>query len=250
MKKLEEYLTDDALIPCCIVSDVDDTITTKGELHPCALQAMYRLREAGIPLILLSGGSSGWCEVYLRQWPVSAVISESGAWLLNKDGKGNIIYRKNSTISDVDDEKRKKLLEQIDPSLLSSDQYARLSDIAVDLSKAGEAEVRKIEAFASASGASCALSSIHLNIWFGSYSKSSGLRHFFPQLDIGKCAYTGDALNDEEMFSLFPLSFGVRSVEEKKECFTHLPSYFSPSSGGEGFSEIVSAVLERKNRFS
>ena len=152
MKKLEEYLRDDAALPCCIVSDVDDTITTKGELHPCALQAMYRLREAGIPLILLSGGSSGWCEVYLRQWPVSAVISESGAWLLNKDGKGNIIYRKNSTISDVDDEKRKKLLEQIDPSLLSSDQYARLSDIAVDLSKAGEAEVRKIEAFASSSG--------------------------------------------------------------------------------------------------
>ena len=231
MKKLEEYLRDDALMPCCIVSDVDDTITTKGELHPCALQAMYRLREEGIPLILLSGGSSGWCEVYLRQWPVSSVISESGAWLMEKDGKGNIVYRKNSTISAEDDGKREKLLEEIDPSVLSSDQYARLSDIAVDLSKTSGAE------------------SIHLNIWFGSYSKSSGLRHFFPQLDIGKCAYTGDALNDEEMFSLFPLSFGVRSVEEKKECFRHLPSYFSPSCGGEGFSEIISAVVKRKNRF-
>ena len=249
MKKLEEYLRDDALMPCCIVSDVDDTITTKGELHPCALQAMYRLREEGIPLILLSGGSSGWCEVYLRQWPVSSVISESGAWLMEKDGKGNIVYRKNSTISAEDDGKREKLLEEIDPSVLSSDQYARLSDIAVDLSKTSGADVRRIEAIASASGASYALSSIHLNIWFGDYSKSSGLRHFFPQLDIGKCAYIGDSLNDEEMFSLFPLSFGVRSVEEKKECFRHLPSYFSPSCGGEGFSEIISAVVKRKNRF-
>ena len=237
MKKLEEYLTDDALLPCCIVSDVDDTITTKGELHHCALQAMYRLKEEGIPLILLSGGSSGWCEVYLRQWPVSSVISESGAWLIEKDGKGNIVYRKNGAISAEDDGKREKLLEEIDPSVLSSDQYARLSDIA------------GIEAIASASGASYALSSIHLNIWFGDYSKSSGLKHFFPQLDIGKCAYIGDALNDEEMFSLFPLSFGVRSVEEKKECFRHLPSYFSPSCGGEGFSEIISAVVKRKNRF-
>ena len=133
--------------------------------------------------------------------------------VLEKDGKGNIVYRKNSTISAEDDGKREKLLEEIDPSVLSSDQYARLSDIAVDLSKTSGADVRRIETIASASGASYALSSIHLNIWFGDYSKSSGLRHFFPQLDIGKCAYIGDALNDEEMFSLFPLSFGVRSVE-------------------------------------
>ena len=65
-----------------IVSDVDDTITTDGLLIPDALQAMYDIKKTGRKLILVTGGSAGWADGYMRQWPVDAVIAESGAVLL------------------------------------------------------------------------------------------------------------------------------------------------------------------------
>ena len=69
-----------------VASDVDDTITTSGSLHPCALEALYAMHEAGLTLVLVTGGSAGWGDVYMRQWPVDMVIAESGALALQRDG--------------------------------------------------------------------------------------------------------------------------------------------------------------------
>ena len=65
-----------------VVSDVDDTITRKGKLYPEALRALWKLKTNGKMVILLTGGSAGWADAYIRQWPVDAVIAEGGALIL------------------------------------------------------------------------------------------------------------------------------------------------------------------------
>ena len=136
-----------------IISDVDDTITSKGRLLPEALSALYEAERKGYRTILLSGGSAGWCEVYLRQWPVYMVIAESGAVLLYKDEEGQIRYQQNPVITGEDLKKRDELLRMIGEEHLSSDQYARLYDIAVDLSKVTGEELEDIKEMATRMGA-------------------------------------------------------------------------------------------------
>ena len=65
-----------------VVTDVDDTITRKGKLYPEALRALWKLKTNGKMVILLTGGSAGWADAYIRQWPVDAVIAEGGALIL------------------------------------------------------------------------------------------------------------------------------------------------------------------------
>lgn len=229
-----------------VVSDVDDTITTAGRLHPCALEAMYRLRECGLSLVLLTGGSAGWADVYIRQWPVDMVIAESGAVALRRDESGLVTYSRNSAIADDERLLRMRLIEWIGEARLSSDQYARLHDVALDKAKCTPAELEEIRGRALAAGASLAESSIHLNMWFGTYSKLQGLR-FFTGMDDDRLreqsTYIGDSLPDQELFAFFPLSFGVHSVKMNRDAFAHLPTYYSPDAGGEGFSQIVDALV-------
>ena len=233
-----------------IISDVDDTITQNGKLKPNALAAMYQASEKGYRIVLLSGGSAGWCEVYLRQWPIYMVIAESGAVMIYKDDDGQICYQQNPVITKENLLSRDKMLRMIGEERLSSDQYARLYDIAVDLSKVNEKELEDIKSMASLMGAKYAQSSIHLNIWFGDYSKSKGLLAFMNLCGIGEetikkeSIYLGDALNDEEMFALIPNSIGMKSVLDKKEQFKTLPKFICDGYGGDGFAQ---ALEELKN---
>ena len=96
-----------------IISDVDDTITSNGKLKPNALEAMYKASEKGYRIILLSGGSAGWCEVYLRQWPIFMVVAESGAVMIYKDENGQIYYQQNPIITQENLDSRDKLLRMI-----------------------------------------------------------------------------------------------------------------------------------------
>ena len=90
-----------------IVSDVDDTITKNGRLYPSALSALYKAEANNFKTILLTGGSSGWADAYIRQWPVSAVIAESGALLILKDN-GKIKYIENKKLEDGSYQGRKE----------------------------------------------------------------------------------------------------------------------------------------------
>ena len=108
-----------------------------------------------------------------------------------------------------------------------------------------EKELNDIKSMADVMGASYAQSSIHLNIWFGDYSKSKGLLAFMNLCGIDEetlkeeSIYLGDALNDEEMFKLIPNSIGMKSVLDKKEEFKTLPKYISSYYGGDGFAEAL-----------
>jgi HAD superfamily hydrolase (TIGR01484 family) len=246
-----------------VLTDVDDTITSKGKLLPVALQALWDLAGHGFKVICVTGGSAGWGDAYLRQWPVEAVVCESGAVsLYREDGKIRQFVHP-SIVTEGYGERRRRLVEavqaQVPDARLSTDQFARMFDIAFDHGSEppylSDRQISRIVSVCEKQGAQTAVSSIHVNAWFGSYDKLEGTRMFFSEvLGMGeeqfrsKCTYCGDAPNDQEMFGYFPLTFGVADILERKDRFETFPAYLAQGYGGEGFSRIATALNGTKTQ--
>ena len=267
LRPVSELSVSDAKSIQWLLTDVDDTITTKGKLHPVALEALWRLHDAGIRIICVTGGSAGWGDVYLRQWPVEAVVSESGAVSLYRDATpgpscGQIRHFLHPSI-DISSYKEKadrlisRVLTEVPGSKLSSDHFARIYDIAFDYGSEppylGPEEIEHILSICREEGAGTAVSSIHVNCWFGEHDKREGALCFMenimgiPRHEVPLCCgYSGDAPNDQPMFSLIPISFGVANVLDKAASMEFLPRYVAAKRYGEGFAEIVSQLLEKR----
>lgn len=238
-----------------IVSDVDDTITRDGKLYPPVLEALYRVKMSGRTIVLLTGGSAGWADGYIRQWPVDAVIAESGAVMMCHSKGGEIVSLINPVIrKDEVLQMRRKLIEYTSPYPFSSDQFARVFDVAYDKKKMSDAEIKALKNILTLFGASFSESSIHINAWFGDYSKKSALLYYMTEslgieeedyLENG--IYLGDSLNDEPLFEYFPHSIGMHSVEDMREKFTSLPTWITDGTGGDGWVEFAHALLDEKS---
>lgn len=232
------------------ISDVDDTITTDGKLYPETLRSLWRLKRSGRMVVLLTGGSCGWADTYIRQWPVDAVIAESGAVLLCYGKDGKIKYTNNPEIDKEVVKKKASLLKVTSGLTLSSDQYARMFDVAYDKSKLEASEKRALGQLVKSLGGTCYESSIHINVAFGKYSKEQAVRYFLPKYYsytagdvLEKGIFLGDSLNDEPMFGYMPFSVGMHSVEDMRAMFKYLPRYITEGYSGEGFTEVVRALL-------
>ncbi len=232
-----------------IISDVDDTITKNGKLYPAALQSLWKLKRMGKMIVLVTGGSAGWSDVYIRQWPVDAVIAESGALILAHGKGGGIVYKFNPMIDPMFAKKKENLMKLTAGLQLSSDQYARMYDIAYDKKHLNDQEIKTLKGMVQAAGGHWSESSIHINVSFGSFSKRSALLLFMDALFDIKAerikehgVYLGDSLNDEELFSFMPLSVGMHSVEDMRSSFRFLPKYITEGYGGDGFTEFAKSL--------
>ena len=233
-----------------VVSDVDDTITKRGKLYPEVLRSMWMLKRKGNMVVLVTGGSAGWADAYIRQWPVDAVIAEGGALILAHGKDGKILYVKNPAISPDIRERKEKLIKCTAGLSFSSDQYARQYDIAYEKSGLTEAERRTLRNYVMAMGGTWHESSIHINVSFGAFDKHTALCHFLGELYSideekirGNGIYLGDSLNDSDMFAYMPLSVGMHSVEDERDRFPVLPRYITEGYGGDGFVEVVKALV-------
>ncbi len=211
--------------------------------------------------ICVTGGSAGWADTYLRQWPIEAVVAESGAVSLYRED-GLITHWVHPSIDQKGyDERKKKMIEAVLSSVggskLSSDQFARLYDVAFDHGSEppylDAGRIAQVVEVCTKMGAATAVSSIHINAWFGSFDKWEGSRAFFSEV-LGLSAqalqeqscYCGDAPNDQVMFARIPLSFGVGNIIEASNRMEILPRYVVTERGGEGFARIVDELLEKR----
>lgn len=240
-----------------VFSDIDDTMTTEGKLTASAYEALWRLEQAGIPFVPVTGRPAGWCDCIARQWPVTGVIGENGALAFYEDeGVLKRMYHPDS-VADAQirlEPIRKAILEEVPGSRVSKDQFGRLFDLAIDFCEEapdlGLHAARTIQAIFVRFGAVAKISSIHVNGWFGSYDKLQMVRHFAQarwneSIDEAPAAYLfcGDSPNDEPMFSFFENACGVANLKNFIDDMNALPKYVSPSVGGQGFAEIVETLL-------
>src|SRR3954468_16742222 len=122
-----------------LFTDIDDTITTEGQLPAAAYQALEQLHQAGMAVVPITGRPAGWCDMVARFWPVAGVVGENGAFYFRYDHTAKKMIRV-FVASDAERvENRKKLvtlsakiLAEVPGSAIASDQLYREADLAID----------------------------------------------------------------------------------------------------------------------
>jgi HAD superfamily hydrolase (TIGR01484 family) len=244
-----------------VLMDIDDTLTREGKLLASSYAALWKLKEAGLNVIPVTGRPAGWCDLIAREWPVDGVVGENGAlvfWeeegsVLKSDFHPNAIKNNDPVLERV---KERALCEF--PGLKpAKDQFARLFDLALDFAEEGNglplSAAERVKAIAEEEGAVAKISSIHVNIWMGNYDKLSMVERFLVKRfgwEAGavdrEVVFVGDSPNDEPMFARFPLACAVANIRRYEGLIRHFPAYMASRDCGDGFAEIAGVIL--KNR--
>ena len=166
----------------------------------------------------------------------------------------------------VREEKRIKLLQireavlsSVPGTALASDQHYREADLAIDfcedVPRLGWDAIDKICDIFTRYGATCKVSSIHVNGWYGDYSKLGMTMTLARELwgidlekDKKRFVYLGDSPNDEPMFEFFPFSIGVNNVMNFVDKMNSLPAFVTKKEGSWGFAETANIILDKAGR--
>ena len=262
MKPLELLQPDQIQKIDAVFFDIDDTFSSHGKILPQAYDALWKLKDAGIRLVPITGRPAGWCDHIARMWPVDAVVGENGAFFFWCDQRTGVLKTQFHDPASVRAKKReglelikKDILEAIPGAGIASDQNYREADLAVDfcedVSPLGQDQINEICRIFEKHGATYKVSSIHVNGWFGNYSKLEMTRtmafHLWKiNLDEEKERYVfcGDSPNDEPMFGYFPISIGVNNVLNFKDQLKVKPGFVTKGEGGIGFAQIAEHILQ------
>lgn len=245
----------------CVLTDIDDTLSTHGRLTAQAYAAMERLRAAGRLVIPITGRPAGWCDHIARMWPVDAVVGENGALYMRYDEARRRLVRR---FVDDDATRRahrerlagiaQKILAAVPGCALASDQLYRETDLAIDfredVAALPRASVDRIVALMQTEGMTAKVSSIHVNGWFGSYDKLAMTRMLLAEVfgtdleaEREHFVFAGDSPNDAPMFAYFPNAVGVANVRDFADRIATLPAYVTQAAAGAGFAELAEFLL-------
>jgi HAD superfamily hydrolase (TIGR01484 family) len=253
-----------------VFTDIDDTLTTHGEISADALQALADLKAAGLQVIAITGRPVGWSEKFAQTWPVDAIVVENGSVALKSDIKSiQPTYLLNSLLSKLyqqDSETRSKnkirmlqiaqlVTSQIPGVQVSRDGAGRETDLAFDYNEFANLSpetVQQVVDLLKAQGMETSVSSIHIHGCFGHFDKWTGAQWIVRQLfqrelanELDRWVFVGDSGNDQAMFKHFKHSIGVANIHRFEAQLTHLPRYITPSERGAGFAEVVKHLLNK-----
>jgi HAD superfamily hydrolase (TIGR01484 family) len=242
-----------------VLTDIDDTLTTHGQLPAVAYAALENLKRAGFLVIPITGRPAGWCDMIARFWPVDAVVGENGAFFFRYDHAAKKMHRRyaqDETTRKANTEKLFEIadvvLKQFPGTALASDQAYREIDVAIDFCEDVPAlsldTAQAIAARFHKEGAQAKVSSIHVNAWFGAHDKlTMAKRVLADEFAIANTqtsvAYCGDSPNDAPMFAGFPNSIGVANIRPYLHLMEHQPAFITHQEGGEGFAAFAQLLL-------
>ena len=245
----------------CVLTDIDDTLSSEGKLTAEAYSALQRLHAAGRIVVPVTGRPAGWCDHIARMWPVDAVVGENGAFYMRYDTATRKLLRR-FVIPDAERRAQRarlaaigaQILQEVPGSALASDQHYRETDLAIDwcedVPPLPRAAVDRIVALMQAQGMTAKVSSIHVNGWFGDYDKLAMtrtlMREVFAQdIDAGRdvFVFAGDSPNDAPMFAFFPNAVGVANLRRFLDRIATPPAYMTAREAGAGFVELADFLL-------
>jgi len=243
--------------------DIDDTLTRSGKLLSSSYNALWKLKEAGLKVIPVTGRPAGWCDLIAREWPVDGVIGENGAlafWEEMPSSGGLPVLKAEYHPKAVKNDHpllmriKERAFTEFPELRIAKDQFARLFDLALDFAEEDPVlsldVAERVQIIAEEEGAKAKVSSIHVNIWMGDYDKLSMAERFLtkrfgwkPGPEDTEVAFVGDSPNDEPMFARFPLACAVANVHRYSNIIRHLPAYVASKECGDGFAEIAEVIL-------
>ena len=265
MRPVTEMSADEARGIRFVLMDIDDTLTCGGKLLASSYNALWKLREAGLKVIPVTGRPAGWCDCIAREWPVDAVIGENGALVFwEEEGRAGGLpvlksfFHPNAVKNDhlLLRRIRERAFAEMPELRDAKDQFARLFDIAIDFAEEEPAlplsAAERIKAIALEEGAVAKVSSIHVNIWMGHYDKLSMASLFLKRRygwdetaagSLREVAFAGDSPNDEPMFARFPLACAVANIRRYAGLIQNLPAFVASKECGDGFAEIAETIV-------
>jgi HAD superfamily hydrolase (TIGR01484 family) len=264
MQSLENWPAPERQRVTGVFTDIDDTLTTEGEITPDALEALDALKAAGLKIVAITGRPVGWSEPFAARWPIDAIVAENGAVALLPDAKSAPprplakIYQQDAATRSANFSRMQAVLARIERELpgvhRAADSPGRETDIAIDHSEftyLSDAQIAAVVALMKSEGMHATVSSIHINGWYGSHNKLEGARWIVRQLwerdlDAGmdQWVYVGDSTNDQLMFKTFANSVGVANIARFVPQLAHLPRYVTRGERGAGFTELTRALLD------
>ena len=248
-----------------IFFDIDDTFTIAGKIPSIAFQALWDLKDSGLKVVPITGRPAGWCDHIARMWPVDGIVGENGAFYFWLDEEEHKLKKRFLDSDEVRAEKRLRLsrirdeiLIKVPGTAIASDQLYRETDVAIDFCEdvkpLNHNAIEQICEIFSKHGATCKVSSIHVNGWFGDYDKLGMTKTFVQErwgldLDANKerFMFFGDSPNDEPMFHYFRYTAGVKNILHFADRMKHMPTFIASKDGGEGFAEIVETILKGRS---
>jgi HAD superfamily hydrolase (TIGR01484 family) len=244
-----------------VLTDIDDTLTTRGQLTAAAYGALERLRAAGKIVVPVTGRPAGWCDHIARMWPVDAVVGENGAFYMRYDAARGRLMRRFVASDSSRREQRARIaalgeaiLAAVPGCALASDQHYRESDLAIDycedVKTLPRVAVDRVVALMEAAGMTAKVSSIHVNGWFGDHDKLTTTKLLLREvhgvdLDARRRSFVfvGDSPNDAPMFGYFPHAVGVANIVRFLDRVPTPPAYVTVGEAGAGFVEVVNTLL-------
>jgi HAD superfamily hydrolase (TIGR01484 family) len=245
-----------------VFTDIDDTISTDGKIRPEVYAALWRLRDAGLRVVPVTGRPAGWCDMIARFWPVDAVVGENGGFYFYHDGSR---IRRHYLYDEVERAEfrqrlvpiRERILREVPGCAVAADQMYREYDLAIDfcedVAPLDRDSITRIQRIFEEHGAHAKISSIHVNGWFGEFDKLSTSRLCARDLfgvdiecDRESFVFCGDSPNDEPMFAFFPLSFGMANLEPFLDRIRQRPAFITERPAGEGFVEVAERILQAR----
>lgn len=240
-----------------VFTDIDDTLTTHGQVTDETLTALNALKQAGLTVMAITGRPVGWSEPFAKTWPVDAIVAENGAVALRGEEK---FYLQDESTRHINRQRMANVCAQILQALphahLARDSAGRETDIALDHSEFHHLDVidrAQVVEIMQAHGMCATVSSIHINGWFGVHNKWVGAQWALQtllgrdlQTELSHWVYVGDSANDVVMFEHFQHSVGVANIALCAHQLRHLPRYVTRQERGAGFVELAQALLQAR----
>lgn len=268
MRPLATLSHEEAAKLSVVFSDIDDTMSTDGKLTSQAYDALWRLRDAAVTVVPVTGRPAGWCDHIARFWPIAGVIGENGAFYMRYDHAHRKLLEVHVQNQTERAQNRSRLetiwtriANEVPGAGLASDQPYRLYDLAVDFAedvpRLTDDEIARIVALFNEAGAIAKVSSIHVNGWFGRYDKLTMMKRFAQEvlgLDLDdpdtqdRVAFIGDSPNDEPGFRFFRYSIAVANIAAFKNALAHPPAFVTKAESGSGFSEVAARILSARSQ--
>ena len=243
-----------------VFTDIDDTLTTDGAITADALQALARLKAAGLRVVAITGRPVGWSEPFAASWPVDAIVAENGAVALVHENGQPLAkrYLQGAATRAANFARMQQVLTRIEREVPGAqrarDSVGRETDIAIDHSEfttLPQAAIDEVVRLMQAAGMTATVSSIHINGWYGEHDKLAGARWIVCKLferdletELDRWVCVGDSANDQVLFRHFPHSVGVANIRRFEAQLTHPPRYVTQAKRGAGFAEVATHLLK------
>jgi HAD superfamily hydrolase (TIGR01484 family) len=230
-----------------LLFDLDDTFIDEGKITEAAYSSLFRLREAGLELYIVTGRPLGWVRLFSRVFPIDGGIAENGGALVQH---GHLL----DVLSAAERKSRRARLEELVQHMRETfpdiepvrDPSERISDFTFDIGEEATidpARVREAARFARERGATVFVSSVHLHVGFDPVDKASGAVALLEKLHgldataaLARYAFIGDSENDAACFAAFRTSIAVSNLRGRP---TLKPRFVTRGARSAGFAEMA-----------